>query len=82
MFIKFSNSEVEDTKEYWFWRTVTNKLVMDSPFCRSDLIDKYLYDRYELVMEEFNHTGPLKLRSVTCPDITEKFLRLKYASMP
>jgi len=85
MFIKFSNSEIDQTEEYKFWRYVTNSLVMDSPLARSDLIDQYLYENYELVIEEFvigNRYGPLHLRSVKCPEITEIFLRLKYAPMP
>ena len=83
MKIVFTNVEVESTKEYWFWRRITNNLTMESPSGRSDLVEQYLYDQYELTMEEFNDNRDrsLRLRSVKCPEITEKFLRLKYASM-
>lgn len=80
----FIDEEVDYTDEYKFWKRITDRLIMDSPSARSDLIAEYLYDRYEMIIEEFSFRGhgPVNLRSVECPEITEMFLRLKYALMP
>ena len=81
MKITFTDSEIGCTQEYKFWKYATDKLIMNSPSGRSDLIAKYLYDNYEMIIEDCmmgNRYGPLNLRSVECPDKTETFLRLKY----
>jgi hypothetical protein len=79
MYIKFNDADVDRSKEYVFWRQVTNWLVMESTSSRSDLIKKYLYEQYGLTLVEYVGDGnSLKLRSIDGPDEMESFFRLKY----